>query len=162
MRQGLIRLISSQPDIQVAGEAANGREAVELARQLRPDVIVMDISMPEMDGIEATRRIKAEMPEVRMIGLSMFEDKNSAQNIINAGADCFVPKTASSAELLKAILWKPSFQLIRSLNRYSGYRTATRSINRATPRTKEQKDEQRSRPNRFPRHPDCKIARGFP
>jgi PAS domain S-box-containing protein len=103
MRQGLIRLISSQPDIQVAGEAANGKEAVELARQLRPDVIVMDISMPEMDGIEATRRIKAEMPEVRVIGLSMFEDKNSAQNIINAGAHCFVPKTASSAELLKAI-----------------------------------------------------------
>jgi PAS domain S-box-containing protein len=103
MREGLIRLVSSQPDIQVAGEAANGREVVEFAQQLRPDVIVMDISMPEMDGIEATRRIKAEMPEVRIVGLSMFEDKNSAQGIINAGADCFVPKTASSAELLKAI-----------------------------------------------------------
>jgi PAS domain S-box-containing protein len=103
MRQGLIRLISSQPDIQVAGEAANGKEAVELARQLHPDVILMDISMPEMDGIEATRRIKAKMPEVRVIGLSMFEDKNSAQKIISAGADRFVPKTASSAELLKAI-----------------------------------------------------------
>jgi PAS domain S-box-containing protein len=103
MRQGLIRLISSQPGIAVAGEAANGREAVELARQLHPDVILMDISMPEMDGIEATRCIKAELPEVRVIGLSMFEDKNSAQNIINAGADSFVPKTASSAELLKKI-----------------------------------------------------------
>jgi PAS domain S-box-containing protein len=103
MRQGLIRLISSQPDIQVAGEAANGREAVELARQLRPDVIVMDISMPVMDGIEATRRIKSELPEVRIIGLSMFEDDNAAQNFINAGAHTFVRKTASSAELLKAI-----------------------------------------------------------
>jgi PAS domain S-box-containing protein len=103
MRQGLIRLITSQPDIEVAGEAANGKEAVELARQLHPDVILMDISMPEMDGIEATQRIKAVMPTVRVIGLSMFEDKSSAQNIINAGADCFVPKTASPAELLKAI-----------------------------------------------------------
>ena len=103
MRQALIGLIAGQPDINVAGEAANGREAVELALQLRPDVILMDISMPEMDGLEATRRIKAELPEVRVIGLSMFEDKDSAQNIINAGADVFVPKTASSAELLKAI-----------------------------------------------------------
>lgn len=103
MRQGLIGLISGQPDIEVAGEAANGREAVELSRQLRPDVIVMDISMPEMDGIEATRLIKAEFPDVRIIGLSMFEDDQSVKSIIHAGADAFVPKTASSAELLKAI-----------------------------------------------------------
>jgi DNA-binding NarL/FixJ family response regulator len=63
----------------------------------------MDISMPVMDGIEATRRIKSKLPEVRIIGLSMFEDKNSAKNIINAGAHTFIAKTASSAELLKAI-----------------------------------------------------------
>jgi two-component system, NarL family, nitrate/nitrite response regulator NarL len=63
----------------------------------------MDISMPEMDGIEATRRIKSELPAVRIIGLSMFEDKNTAQSIVKAGAHTFVPKTASSAELLKAI-----------------------------------------------------------
>jgi signal transduction histidine kinase/ActR/RegA family two-component response regulator len=103
MRQGLIGLISGQPDIEVAGEAANGREAVELARQLRPDVIVMDISMPEMDGIEATRLIKSEFPDLRIVGLSMFEDDQSVKSIIHAGADAFVPKTASSAELLKAI-----------------------------------------------------------
>jgi PAS domain S-box-containing protein len=71
MRQALIRLISSQPNIQVAGEAASGKEAVELALQLHPDVILMDISMSEMDGIEATKRIKAELPDVRVIGLSM-------------------------------------------------------------------------------------------
>jgi PAS domain S-box-containing protein len=103
MRQGLVRLISSQPRIQVVGEAANGKEAVELARQLHPDVIVMDISMPEMDGIEATQRIKSEFPDLRIVGLSMFEDDQSVKSIINAGADAFVPKTASSAKVLKAI-----------------------------------------------------------
>jgi PAS domain S-box-containing protein len=103
IRHGLIRLISAHPEIEVVGEAANGREAIELARHLRPDVIVMDISMPEIDGIEATRLIKSEFPDMRIIGLSMFEDEQSVKNIINAGADTFVPKTASSAKLLKAI-----------------------------------------------------------
>jgi PAS domain S-box-containing protein len=103
MRQGLIRLISSQPDIQVVGEAANGKEAVELALKLHPTVILMDISMPEMDGIEATRRIKAESPEIRIIGLSMFEDGQSARNILEAGAEAFIAKTASASEVLRAI-----------------------------------------------------------
>jgi CheY-like chemotaxis protein len=103
MRQGLIRLISGQPDIEVFCEAANGREALELARQVRPDTILMDISMPGMDGVDATRRIKAEMPQVRVIGLSMFEDEPSARQMRDAGADGFVIKTASAAELLKTI-----------------------------------------------------------
>jgi CheY-like chemotaxis protein len=103
MRQGLIRLISGQPDIHILGEAADGREAVQIAFQLKPDVIVMDIAMPEMDGIEATRRIKAELPDVRIIGLSMFEDEQAGRDILDSGAEAFVAKTASSAELLKAI-----------------------------------------------------------
>ena len=103
MRQGLITLISGQTDIEVAGEAANGKEAVELARQLLPDVIVMDISMPVMDGIEATRLIKSEFPDVRIVGLSIFEDDQSIKSIINVGADAFVPKTASPEEFMNAI-----------------------------------------------------------
>ena len=75
MRQGLIQLMAGQPNIQVVGEAANGLEAIERVRQLKPDVVVMDVSMPEMDGIEATRRIKAEFPEVRVIGLSMYQEE---------------------------------------------------------------------------------------
>jgi DNA-binding NarL/FixJ family response regulator len=66
-------------------------------------VIVMDISMPVMDGIEATRLIKSEFPEVRIVGLSMFEDEQSIKSIISAGADAFVPKTASSEEFVNAI-----------------------------------------------------------
>jgi PAS domain S-box-containing protein len=103
MRQGLISLISGQPDIQVVGEAANGSEAIKMVRQLKPDVVLMDISMPEMDGIEATRRIKVDMPDVRVIGLSMFDDKHMASTMLEAGAETFVSKTASLAKLLKAI-----------------------------------------------------------
>jgi PAS domain S-box-containing protein len=103
MRQGLIKLIAGQPNIEVVGEAANGEEAVELARQLRPDVIVMDVSMPKMDGIEATRRIKSELPEVRVIGLSMFKDEQLARTMRQAGAETFLSKTTSSTELLQVI-----------------------------------------------------------
>jgi PAS domain S-box-containing protein len=103
MRKGLIRLMNGQPTIQVVGEAANGQEAIEKVRQLKPDVVVMDVSMPGMDGIEATRRIKAEWPEVRVIGLSMYDDKHISQKMRAAGAEAFMSKTASPIELLKAI-----------------------------------------------------------
>ena len=103
MRQGLLQLVANQPGITVVGEAANGSQAVELARQLRPDVVIMDVSMPEMDGVEATRRIKAELPDVRVIGLSMYEDEQTARIMREAGAEIFISKTASSSELLKAI-----------------------------------------------------------
>ena len=103
MRKGLLQMVSSQPDIEVVGEAANGVEACELARQLKPDVVVMDVSMPVMDGIKATRHVKAERPEVRVVGLSMHEDEHIAKAMRAAGAECLVSKTASPAQLLKAI-----------------------------------------------------------
>ncbi len=103
MRQGLIKLIDGQPDIQVVGEASNGREAIEKTLQTHPDIVVMDISMPEMDGIEATRRIKSELPHVRVIALSMHNDDHLARSLLQAGAESFLIKTATPAELLKAI-----------------------------------------------------------
>ncbi len=103
MRQGLAKLIAGQPNIELAGEASSGVEAVEQALRLVPDVILMDVSMPEMDGIEATRRIKEKLPEVPVIGLSMFADENIVLRMREAGAESFVGKTASPAELLEAI-----------------------------------------------------------
>ncbi len=103
MRQGLINLIGAQPGIHVAGEASNGEEAIDRVRQLKPDVVVMDVSMPVMDGIEATRQIKAQWPEVRVVGLSMIDDEHISHSMRQAGAERFVSKTASSTELLKAI-----------------------------------------------------------
>ena len=104
MRQGLINLITSQPEINVIGEAANGWEAIEKARALKPDVVVMDISMPEMDGMEATRRIKAELPEVRVVCLSMYAESDYlVRTMLESGAETFVSKGSTSAELLKAI-----------------------------------------------------------
>jgi CheY-like chemotaxis protein len=103
IRQGLVAMLRGQPDIQVVGEAANGQEAVELAHSLSPDVVVMDVSMPEMDGVEATRRIKAEQPAIRVIGLSMLEEAEIAERMRQAGAEAFVNKAESAGTLLRAI-----------------------------------------------------------
>ena len=108
MRKGLIQLLSNQTGIEVVGEAENGREAVEKTRRHKPDVVVMDISMPVMDGIEATRLVKAEMPEVRVVGLSMHEDEQIAAQLKAAGAEQLVNKAASLTELLSAIHGTPA------------------------------------------------------
>jgi len=103
IRQGLVAMLQGQPDIEVVGQAADGLEAVEMSRSLRPDVVVMDVSMPKMDGVEATRRIKVEQPGVRVIGLSMLEEGEIAERMRQAGAEAFVNKAESAATLLRAI-----------------------------------------------------------
>ncbi len=103
MRQGLAMLLSNYDDIQVIGEASDGKEAVKLAREINPDIILMDISMPVMNGIEATRIINAEMPNIRIIGLSMFDPADQAEEIRQAGASQYLKKHGDKHELLSTI-----------------------------------------------------------
>ncbi len=103
VRQGLASLLSEERTVEVVGEATNGREAVNLADQLRPDVVIMDVSMPVMSGDEATRQIKKDRPETRIIALSMWEESDVREKMYRAGAESYVLKTAPSEELLAAI-----------------------------------------------------------
>lgn len=103
VRDGLASLINSEPDFSVIGDASSAEEAVTIALETRPDLVVMDISMPEMGGIEATRRIKAKAPEVRVLMLTVHEDKELMRAAIRAGAGGYVLKRAIKSELLHAI-----------------------------------------------------------
>jgi len=103
VRQGFGRILASQSDLEVIGEAGNGREAVDLAEQLKPDVVVMDVSMPELNGIEATRRLMKAAPRTRVLALSMHKDSVYVREILRAGAQGFLLKDASDQDLLAAV-----------------------------------------------------------
>jgi PAS domain S-box-containing protein len=103
VRAGIEIMLAGEPDIEIVGQAGNGREAVELARRLRPDVVVMDVSMPVMPGDEATRRIKQDLPQARVVALSMHDNAAVAEKMRRAGAAAYLLKTAPSESLLAAI-----------------------------------------------------------
>lgn len=103
VRESLVALIDGEPDIDVVGQCENGRQAVEHARRLKPDVFVMDGNMPVMDGIEATRAIKSRWPSIKVIGLSMMEEREGGAKMLAAGADEYVSKSGPTEELVAAI-----------------------------------------------------------
>ena len=103
VRQGLRTLLEREPDLEVVAEADNGRSTVRLARESHPEVIIMDVAMPDLNGIEATRQIISEMPKVKVIALSMYADRRFVANMLKAGASGYLLKDCASEELVRAI-----------------------------------------------------------
>jgi two-component system response regulator NreC len=103
VRQGFRAILAAEPDMQIVGEAANGRDAVEFAERLQPDVVVMDVAMPELNGIEATRRLAESTPRTRILALSMHKDSVYVREILRAGARGYLLKDSIASDLLAAV-----------------------------------------------------------
>jgi DNA-binding NarL/FixJ family response regulator len=149
VRAGLRMLLAGAPDTEVVGEAADGQTAVELARELAPDVVVMDIRMPRLDGVEATRRIVADptLAQTRVLILTTFNLDEYVYDALRAGASGFLLKDASAADLLAAVrvlaageaLLAPSVTrtVIEQFTRRADPRHAPPALDRLTPRERE-------------------------
>ncbi len=103
VREGLHSLFEKEADLEVVGEAENGRQAVRMARDLKPDVVVMDVAMPDLNGIEAMRQILAELPAARILALSMYSNKHYVIEALKAGASGYLLKDGAFDELVQAI-----------------------------------------------------------
>ncbi len=103
VRAGLCSLLEKQPRLEIVGEAEGGTEAIEMATELQPDVILMDLTMPDMSGADATRQIKEIAPDINILALTIHEDEAYFFEMLNAGASGYVPKRASPQDLLSAI-----------------------------------------------------------
>jgi DNA-binding NarL/FixJ family response regulator len=103
VRQGLRLLIDNQPDMEVIGEAPDGKAALDLAVAMKPDIVVMDVSMPGMSGLIATRSLKQQQPEIMIVALTRHEDDTYLEELLRAGASAYVLKQSAPADFLKAI-----------------------------------------------------------
>lgn len=103
VRQGLRVLLEAEADIEVVGEAGSGREAVQLTKKLLPDVVVMDIAMPSLNGVEATRQITKEVPNVKLLILSSYNDDEYVHQVTGAGATGYLLKQTAATDLIKAV-----------------------------------------------------------
>jgi two-component system response regulator NreC len=114
IRQGLRSLLECQPDIEVIGEADDGRSAIELVRELQPDIVITDVTMPNLNGIDTTRQITSLFPQVKVIGLSGHSNNSFIIGMLKAGASAYVLKQCLFDELLEAI------EMVRKGGRYLG------------------------------------------
>ena len=103
VRNAIAGMLQAEADFTVVGEVGNGEDAVRLAEELQPDVILMDMSMPGLNGLEATRRIAARCPQVKVIGLSLYDGPEHVQAVLSAGAACCVDKAAAPESLVAAV-----------------------------------------------------------
>lgn len=134
VRDGICALLALAADIEVVGEACNGREALDKVEELLPDVVLMDVAMPIMGGLEATRRIRKDFPETKVLALTQYDDKEYVFPVIEAGASGFIAKTAASAELTMGIrsVWNGESFLSPSVARVlvEGYQQGTNAKDR--------------------------------
>lgn len=136
-REGLETLLSIQQDIEVVGQAGNGQEAIDLALKLRPDIVLMDVQMPVLNGVGATRRLKQSLPACRVIALTTFDDQEIVFDVLRAGAVGYLLKDVGSAQLAESIrltargdsILDPSVaaKVLAEFSRVSPSRTATGS-----------------------------------
>ncbi len=143
-REGLCGLLDAQPDTQVVGEATTGEQAVTLAARLQPDVVLMDLKMPGMNGIEATRRIAQTSPHIGILVVTMYEDDDSVFAAMRAGARGYLLKGAPKAETLRAIRAVASGEAIFSsviARRLMGFFSAARPSGPALPELTERERE---------------------
>ena len=103
VRKGLAAMLRGTSGIELVGEVPDGRTAIDMAADLRPDVVIMDVSMPSMKGDEATRQIKKYLPDTRVIALSMYDEADKKESMFQAGAEGYILKTISADELIAAI-----------------------------------------------------------
>ncbi len=103
IREGLRALLDKEPDMEVVAEAEDGRTTVRLSREFTPDVVIMDITMPGLNGIEATRQIVSELPDIKVIALSMHSDKKFVKEMLSAGASGYLLKDSAFEELINAL-----------------------------------------------------------
>ncbi len=103
VREGLAAILKTKDELQIVGEAQDGVEAVEKARSLLPDVILMDVSMPRMGGVEATRQIKREFPHIGIVALTMYDEQQYIFDLVRAGATGYLLKDSESSQIVAAI-----------------------------------------------------------
>jgi two-component system response regulator NreC len=103
VRQGLARLLNDQPDLTVVGEAVNGRAAVDKALELKPDIIIIDIAMPQMNGLEAAKRIRKKLPKTKILILSMYSHEHYIHDLLETGVSGYLLKDSSGRDIINAI-----------------------------------------------------------
>jgi DNA-binding NarL/FixJ family response regulator len=137
VRKGFRRMLEDDPEIRIVGEASNGRDAIQLAQELKPQVIVMDMAMPEMDGVQATREILQRVPAAAILMLSMYAQESYVRNAFDAGARGYILKNADEIDLPSAIKDVAAGKRVLDPGLAAAERDGDNTLDRLTPRERQ-------------------------